>query len=216
MKLEDFKTHKIERTPGLSFDKPGKYRKYLSEDFAGRCCYCNTPEDLLTSAYHIDHFIPRAEFSGVKDYLNSMYDNLMWSCPKCNLAKSNKYEGNLSDTDQIENLRFYNPVETDYNDIFYRNELGAIDSDDPKGRQMIRDLKLYRPVHTLSWLIEKLESTYDVLEKAYNEETDKAKRAEIEKAKHRISEIYMQKNRIFRAVYKDRYKPRPEDFEGNK
>lgn len=205
MKVEDFKKHKIQRTKGLSFDKVEKYRKDLAKDFSHRCCYCNIHESVLMGAFHIDHFIPRDAFRGKKDDLERAYDNLMWSCPKCNLSKSSKYVGNLLENDHIENLLFYNPVETDYNTIFYRNELGAIDSDDEKGRKMIQELKLYRPIHTLSWMIEKLESTYLLLEKAIEKEEDETKKIELKKARDKIANIHMKKIISFRAAYMSKY-----------
>ena len=48
-------------------------------------------------------------------------------------------------------------LKTDYNRIFYRNELGGIDLDDPKGCEMIKLLKLYCPVHNPAWLLERME-----------------------------------------------------------
>lgn len=205
MKYEDFKHHKIHKRKGLSFDDPHKYAKYLSEDFSGRCCYCNMSEDSITASFHVEHFIPVKVFEGKKDNLLTDYENLMWACPKCNLSKSSKYAGDLMKSNNIENKLFYNPVETDYNDIFYRNEIGAIDSDDQKGREMIKELKLYRPVHTLSWLVEKLETTHELLEKAVCSETDPDRKREQECAKNRIANIYIKKQKVFRAAYKNKF-----------
>ncbi len=206
MKYDNFKEHKIRRTKNLSFDKPEKYRNYLSKDFHERCCYCNGSEEVLMVPFHVEHFIPVKAFKGKRDSLNTDYANLMWSCPKCNLSKSDKYKGDLIGNSQIENELFYNPEVTDYNDIFYRNEFGAITSDDPKGKEMITLLKLYHPVHMLSWLIEKLENVHALLKKAIEEETDLQKKAELEKARDRIANIHMEKIKAFRAAYKNKFK----------
>ena len=94
-----------------------------------------------------------------------------------------------------------NPVMTDYNDIFYRNELGGIDSEDPKGREMIRLLKLYRPIHNLAWLVERLELLYDRIEDMEKRETDRERRQLLAKIKGKVSDEYMKKERVFRAAY---------------
>lgn len=205
MKYEEFKKHKIQKTKGIRFDDVRKYRPYLSKDFSERCCYCNVHENTIMTPFHVEHFIPVSVFEGKKDVLKTDYRNLMWACPKCNLSKSNKYEGDFMNNDKIENQLFYNPVETDYNTIFYRNELGAIDSDDIKGRQTIRELKLYHPVHTLAWLVEKLDSTHALLEKAIDAEKDPDRKKELSDARDRIANIYMRKERAFKAAYKNKY-----------
>ena len=164
MRYAAFKNHKIQKTCKEKFDDEKKYRDILKKDFSDRCCYCNMPGGLVTTPYHIEHFIPKKAFEGKRDSLKTDYQNLMWSCPKCNLSKGDKYKGDLEHDDRIVNELFYNPVMTDYNDIFYRNELGGIDSEDPKGREMIRLLKLYRPIHNLAWLVERLELLYDRIE----------------------------------------------------
>ena len=159
------------------------------------------PGGLVTTPYHIEHFIPKKAFEGKRDSLKTDYQNLMWSCPKCNLSKGDKYKGDLEHDDRIVNELFYNPVMTDYNDIFYRNELGGIDSEDPKGREMIRLLKLYRPIHNLAWLVERLELLYDRIEDMEKRETDRERRQLLAKIKGKVSDEYMKKERVFRAAY---------------
>lgn len=141
----------------MHLDPYSKYRPYLEKDFSGRCCYCNMPNNLVTVTYHVEHFIPIKIFKGKKDYLLTEYDNLMWACPRCNLSKGDKYKGNKDNSVEIKNKLFYNPVEVDYNEIFFRNEIGGIDSNDPKGREMIILLKLYHLLHNLEWLQDRME-----------------------------------------------------------
>lgn len=202
MKYTRFKEHNIQRTCNERFDKPRKYREDLHKDFCGRCCYCNMSEDLLTVSYHVEHFIPEKVFKGKRDSLKTDYNNLMWSCPKCNLSKGDKYQGDIIHNCKIENELFYNPVETDYNDIFYRNELGGIDSDDKKGREMIKMLKLYRPVHNLAWLLERLERLTAQLEEQCQKESDPAKKEQLEKVAGVIARKCVKIEKLFRAVYK--------------
>ena len=201
MRYEKFKDHRIKRTCKERFDKYSKYKPYLEQDFQERCCYCNMSSALLTIPYHVEHFIPIKAFEGKKDFLLTEYANLMWACPKCNLSKGDKYEGDLLNSSLIENKLFYNPVEVDYNDIFFRNEMGGIDSEDSKGREMIKTLKLYRPIHNLAWLIERLEKLSLNLEQAAKKETDNEKKKLLEDAAGKVALECVKKSKLFRAVY---------------
>ena len=98
---------------------------------------------------------------------------------------------------------FYNPVETDYNNIFYRNELGGIDSDDPKGREMIKILKLYRPVHNFALLYERYEKLAVKLEQQQKEETDPERKRMLESAAGKVAMKCVKIGIAFRAVYRD-------------
>ncbi len=202
MKYAEFKEHKIQRTCTKKFHTPQKYKKYLQKDFHGRCGYCNMSEELVTVSFHVEHFVPEKIFKGKKDYLRTDYNNLMWSCPKCNLSKGDKYQGDLSGSSEIVNELFYNPAKIDYNQIFYRNELGGIDSDDPKGREMINTLKLYRPVHNLAWLLEQLEKLCDRLETLQEQEQDPVKKLILEAALGKVAMKCVNIERLFRVVYK--------------
>lgn len=102
MRYAEFKDHKIQRTCTKEFKHFRTYAQYLQKDFHNRCCYCNMSDELLTVSYHVEHFIPRKAFEGVRDELDTDYNNLMWACPKCNLSKGNKYKGDLLNSDKIE------------------------------------------------------------------------------------------------------------------
>lgn len=201
MKYVKFKEHKIKRTCDEEFDQYSKYKPYLEKDFHERCCYCNMPSDLLTIPYHVDHFIPVKKFEGKKDSLLTDYENLMWACPKCNLSKGDKYDGDFENSTKIENKLFYNPVEVDYNDIFFRNEIGGIESEDAKGREMIKILKLYRPIHNLAWLIERLEKLALDLEQTAEAETDPERKQILSEAAGKVALEHLKKSKLFRATY---------------
>lgn len=204
MKYADFKEHAIKRTCKKTYEKPSGYRPYLEKDFHGRCCYCNMPRGLITSPFHVDHFIPCKEFKGKRDTLWTDYENLMWSCPKCNISKGDKYKGDLMRSNEIVNELFYNPVVTDYNKIFYRNEYGGIDSDDEKGREIIKRLKLYRPIHNLAFLVEQLETLYHKLSAEERQETDEGRKEILNRVKNNIANIYVKQEIAFRAAYNGR------------
>ena len=79
----------------------------------------------------------------------------MYSCKKCNLSKSNHFLGDVY-SDPLKNDLVYNPVESDYNSIFYRDEYGGIDVYSENDRFLVSLLKLYLPIHNLAWVSEEL------------------------------------------------------------
>lgn len=160
MKYANFKEHDIIRTCTERYDDYHKYKCYLVKDFRNRCCYCNISQETIMVSFHIDHFVPKS----IKATLENEYNNLMLACPKCNFAKGKKYKGDVTN-EEIENELFYNPTKVDFNKIFYRNELGGIDSDNPKGKEMIKLLKLFRPIYNLTWIVEKICELSDRIEK---------------------------------------------------
>jgi len=152
--------------------------------------------------FEVDHFIPRNAFKGIRDDLLEDYNNLVYACKKCNTAKSSKFSGDMHSPSPT-NERFYNPREIDYNTIFYRNEYGAIVSDDFKGREMIKDLKLYRPIHIMGWICEELAIMEDKLDTVIENETDPERRALFQKARSNIAIKFSKCNRLFIAAYND-------------
>lgn len=202
MKISDFKSHQIVRNCDKHYDDYHSYKPYLLEDFSHRCCYCNIHEQTLELVpFQIDHFIPKKKFEGKRDELLTQYDNLMLSCPKCNRAKSDQYAGNLT-TATIENELFYNPITTDYNGIFYRNELGGISSDDTKGKDMIKRLKLYRPLHNYAFILEKLDRILVHLDLQIAS-ADGEKKEKLEETQGRLAVKYHKMRKHFVAAYRE-------------
>lgn len=63
-------------------------KKFLRQDFAYNCAYCNVSEAERGGArsFHIDHYKPE---SICKNYLEAnVYSNLIYSCGECNELKS--------------------------------------------------------------------------------------------------------------------------------
>lgn len=107
----------------------------------------------------------------------------------------------------INNELFYNPVEVDYNDIFYRNEDGMIDSDDEKGRRMIAELKLYRTLYGYAWILEELDNTAEKLKcEIESGKLTETKKAQYIEAKHLVNEYYRIVNKNLAASYKSNEK----------
>lgn len=133
--------------------------------------------------------------------LKTLYGNLVYSCKKCNVAKSNQYKGDISKR-KIKNDLFYEPEETDYGTIFYRGDDGGIRSDDEKGRDMISKLKLYRPIHNLAWICEITKKTLDKLSVQIDEAgKDSAKGKKLQEAKEELQDYYEDCIAVFLANY---------------
>lgn len=202
MKIKNFKSHTITRSNPPHYDNYSKYKQYLEKDFSKRCAYCNLCSDMITTFFEVDHFIPKKAFKDIRPDFETDYNNLVYSCKKCNLAKGSKFSGDLLLEKPTNNL-FYDPVLVDYNTIFYRNEFGAIVSDDPKGQKMIEILKLYRPIHILAWVCDEINQTADKLEKAINSTSNEKMKDEYNKALNLLNSQYRKLNNLFIASYND-------------
>jgi len=202
MKRSDFKRHNIRKSTPPHKSPYGEYKVDLECDFSKRCAYCNLHKESITTPFEVDHFIPRRTFKGIRDDLLEDYENLVYACKKCNTAKSAKFYGDITSANAT-NERFYNPKEIDYNTIFYRNEYGAIVSDDRKGREMIKDLKLYRPIHIIGWLCEELAIMGDKLDVVIATESNPERKNLYQQAKNKIANKYFEYYRLFIAAYND-------------
>ncbi len=119
------------------------------------------------------------------------------------MQREKNINGNIKEL-KIENELFYNPVDVDYNQIFYRNEYGGIDSADEKGRKMIAELKLYRPLYNFAWMLEQLRNTAEKLErKINNEEISEEKREQYMQALNIINNYYRKVHILFKRSYKE-------------
>lgn len=93
MRYKNFRDFKIKRTCSKKFSDYKKYKEYLAKDFMHRCAYCNTLDNVIEPLYFtVDHYVPRDVFKGRNDTLDNDYNNLMYTCPKCNFAKGSKYK----------------------------------------------------------------------------------------------------------------------------
>jgi HNH endonuclease len=77
----------------------------------GRCEYCGFPEVFTQRAFHCDHVL--AQQHGGK----TVFENLAWSCNRCNLHKG----PNLSsiDPDSREAVRLFNPRADRWDEHFH-------------------------------------------------------------------------------------------------
>ena len=106
-----------------------KIKSELKEIYHKKCAYCET--DISASAYfHIEHYRPKKQYY----WLAYSWDNLLLSCPKCNLNKGEKFEINndkikykgqslsnlhdkTHDFDKIEDPLLINPEQISENEL---------------------------------------------------------------------------------------------------
>lgn len=121
-----------------------KYKSILEIDFNKKCGYtdCNQIWFGGTSSFHIDHFKPKSKFP----QLSTKYSNLVYSCSYVNVSKSDDISG------------FLDPVDIDYNQHFFRDELGNIYPIDnsPTAKYMYIKLKLYLRRYSIIFMLEKI------------------------------------------------------------
>ena len=205
MKYQDFRDFKIERNCSKKYKKYKSYKKYLKKDFHGRCAYCNTWEHIVKPlSFSIDHYVPRKIFKNINKTFDNDYNNLLYVCPKCNREKSAKYEGDVEKL-EIRNDLFPNPVEEDYNDFLYRNEYGGIDSNLEKGRKLINELKLYRPLYNVAWLTEQVYIIHQKLkEKVDNENISDDVKSKYYEARLGLSEYYIYLIDLLKNCYEEK------------
>jgi len=123
------------------------FKPFIREDFNRRCGYCDDLDVYHggVRGYQIDHFKPHSIDSF--KHLKEEYSNLVYSCPFCNRAKSNKWE----DIDG-----FIDPCEKEYDNHLERNNKGQIISKTTQGKYIYTNLNLFLKRHELLWMIEKI------------------------------------------------------------
>ena len=141
--MPDFRIDTPRQTCNKTFRNYRSYKKYLIIDFYNRCGYCDGGDTWHGGHkhFHIDHFAPKDQFPGIK----TAYSNLIYSCPSCNLSKSNKWPG------------FLNPITDDLNTHFERDDNGSIIGISDIAKSMIISLNLNLERHSVIWKLTMLE-----------------------------------------------------------
>lgn len=165
-------------------------KKHLVSDFSNRCCYC---DDLDTfnggyDNYHVEHFAPKSRFPE----LEFNYDNLLYCCPYCNKSKSDKWVGQDSTQNVVENKGFLNPCEDEYYIHLARYKNGKIVFLTDLGQFIYNELKLYLNCHEINYKLEKLcEITQKIDEKLKNESISKKQQEILLKLKLEVTTKFM-------------------------
>lgn len=140
---------------GTRYSSYGKYKPFLRDNFNKRCGYCDGLDIYSggSRGFQIDHFKPKKLFP----LLETVYDNLVYSCAYCNRGKWDHWK-------DIEG--FIDPCDDLYGETLFRNEKGQIryQNDSVQGAYIYKHLKLHLRRHELLWVVEKLKKQSDELD----------------------------------------------------
>ena len=148
-----------ERVPVRSVVAPRvSYRLHKSDlrsDFGARCGYCDSIDEYFggLSGAHIDHFAPKSKFPE----LASHYENLIYSCPFCNRAKSSKWVGEDAGIPNNGREGFIDPCSREFDMHLARRPTGEIVPTSRLGEYMIEHLKLRLIRHKFIWQAQRLD-----------------------------------------------------------
>ena len=142
-------------------------KKHLSDDFNRRCAYCDDRVFYCggINSFHIDHFAPKSKFPK----LEFEYKNLMYSCPYCNLAKSDKWPSDDSRLNVVGKSGFVDPCTDEYEEHLERAENGIIRAKTELGSYMVHELKLYLQRHAIFFLMDELRDRRQLLMERIND-----------------------------------------------
>ncbi len=170
------------------------YKSQLRKDFNSKCGYCDDHDKFCGGmrGYHIDHFAPKSKFP---EWKNS-YQNLVYSCPYCNGAKSNKWLGDKIFPSHNGNEGFIDPCDQEYDQHLFRDFRGHISGHDCLGEYMVQNLRLYLLRHVWTWQVEELSRIRDGID-ALIPYTSGSKRKELlEEFRHLTHLIDDYRNRV--------------------
>lgn len=124
-------------------------KKYLAQDFNHRCAYCDDLDRYNGGmrSYHVEHFAPKEKFPALK----YTYDNLLYACPYCNEAKSDKWPSDSPEISVVGDKGFIDPCTEEYYKYIYRNEDGSIGYNGKLGKYIYNELNLYLKRHQVNY-----------------------------------------------------------------
>ncbi len=118
------------------------YRRCLRLEFEYTCVYCRSGEAFIAPVsphgdFHIDHFEPESRSN------RSDYDNLLWACPQCNLAKRAAWP---DVAELARGFRYLNPC-TDAMADHLRVVADVVVALTPAGEYTLEQIELNSPTH---------------------------------------------------------------------
>ena len=153
--MQEFRLKTPIRTCTEIYKRHNTYKKYLIVDFSNRCGYCDGNDKWYGGfkSFHIDHFAPEKKFPDLK----ATYSNLIYACPSCNGAKSDKWPSNDPTKNIVDDKGFLNPLTDDLNSHFSRDDFGKILGISNIANDMIVNLNLNLERHSVLWMLSKLD-----------------------------------------------------------
>ncbi len=194
-------TPKREKRTG-NYKNYTKYKTSLASDFYDSCGYCGIHHMFFghRDGFHIDHFAPKSKFPA----LECDYNNLIYSCPICNKAKSDDWCSSDAKVCYLNGKGFINPRDSTYDDIFYRDTYGRIcvSENHPNysvGIYMHKRLKFSLKRHEVFWLFEYLNEILNKL-KQHFDRMDDASLPIFWEIKKIISKLEIFRNKYYDAL----------------
>lgn len=89
---------------------PSRLREAVRQQALGRCEYCQLPDSVVLSPFHVEHII------SLKHHGTTDASNLAWSCLQCNLSKGSDLAAYDVVTNQLTPL--FNPRQQRWEDHF--------------------------------------------------------------------------------------------------
>lgn len=138
-----------------------RYRPYLIKDFKKMCGYCGKNSNIIKEQFEIDHFVPM-NFDKSKELC---YTNLVFSCKKCNRAKSDEWPTKDSNLYNDGNVGFVDPASDEFDNHMQRDANGDIYGITNVGQYMCTLLHFdIRPIGSV-WKAMELSKKSDLLSK---------------------------------------------------
>ncbi len=160
-----------------------KHKSSLRQDFNKCCGYCGVKDRYFWQGkgFHIDHFAPLSKFKSQPRVVND-YSNLVYSCPVCNIAKSNAWPSNDIDVPILNGEGFIDPSGPNYENYFYRTSEGKIryKEGESVAEYMHRQLRFYLFRHELFWVYDYLDSATQKLNDVARTISDQKEKGDIQ------------------------------------
>lgn len=174
------------RTCTKKYGKYNKYKTELAADFHNRCGYTDCPDWWFggPNTFHIDHFLPWKK----NPHLKTEYSNLVYSCSYINILKSDDEDENYLD-----------PCNVDYNNHFYRDELGCILPSSPQAQYMYKKLRMYMRRYQIIWMLDKLYSKMAIVKLKIEQTTDEDLKSQLLQSQGELGNILVDYLHYLRA-----------------
>lgn len=161
-------------------------KENLIDDFSNLCGYCGKNGKIMHENFHIDHFVPRSLDAGREND----YYNLVLACPKCNLAKSNKWPTEDKNRSNDGTVGFVDPATDEFDVHMERSIDGYVVGKTVLGKNMCRLLNLHIRRTDLYWKISEILRQQTEMEKLFVEG----------KLKENEKDFYIQANIILKNI----------------
>lgn len=182
-------------------EKYESHRKDLREDFNERCGYCDDTDFFKIRSFAIDHFVPR----NPKDFNHTIkpnfYYNLVYACNFCNGAKTNKWITKDALIHNDGKQGFIEPTSEEYTNLFKRDKDGTIVCNGINANlseYIIKELKLWYPVHRITWKLERLNNLEKRVSKEIEKLEDLSLKTQLESTQNEVRGILIE---LFRNLF---------------